>query len=117
MENKLVRAQKRKTKTRAKLPREGYRLAISRSNRYLFAQIIEQKTGRTVLGFHDYKLLTPAQAKDKSKTQRAEEFGAKFAAEVLKKKIEKVIFDRGPYRYHGRVKAFVEGTRKAGLKY
>lgn len=117
MESKAIRAKRRKTRTRSKLPGEGYRLSLSRSNRFLFAQVIEQKSGKTVLGFHDYKLLSPTETKGKTKVERAKEFGAKFAAEAKKKKINKVVFDRGPFRYHGRVKAFVEGTIKGGLEY
>lgn len=115
METKLKRAERRKNRVRTGLAKEGYRLSISRSNRFLFAQIIDQKTGKTILGLTDKKILP--EIKGKTKIQLAREFGNVFAQEVLKQKIKKVIFDRGQFRFHGRVKAFVEGTKAAGLEY
>ena len=110
-----VRAQKRKEKVRGRIPKEGFRLSIDRSNRYLFAQIIDQKSGKTVLGLSDKKLLEKTSAK--TKTERAREFGKKFALEIGKLKIKRIYFDRGPFRYHGRIKAFAEGVRQGGVEF
>lgn len=114
MEKRAVRLSKRQLRVRGKIPKEGYRLSVFRSNRYLFAQLIDQKSGQTILGFSDKKLLAPA-LKEKTKSEKAREFGEKFAQEVLKRKMKEIVFDRGPYRYHGRVRAFAEGLRKGGL--
>ncbi len=105
----------RKKRVRGKIFKEGYRLSISRSNRFLFAQIIEQKTGRTLFGLSDKKLLGDEDRKDKTKTEIAKIFGLKFGKEALAKKIKTVIFDRGSCKYHGRVKAFAEGAKEGGL--
>jgi large subunit ribosomal protein L18 len=99
------------------ISKDSYRLSVFRSNRYLFAQLISGASGKTVLGLSDKKLLTAAETKGKTKTARAEVFGTKFGAEALKRKIKKVVFDRGCYRYHGRIKAFADGARKAGLEF
>ncbi|RJR24970.1 50S ribosomal protein L18 [Candidatus Microgenomates bacterium] len=116
MENKRIRALKRKTRVRSKMPAEGFRLSVSRSNRYLFAQVIDQKSGKTVLGLSDKKI-EEKELKGKTKSEKAKVFGQKFAEETVKQKIKRVIFDRGPYRYHGRIKAFAEGVREGGLEY
>ncbi len=117
MENKKNRIIRREKRVRSRFPQEGYRLAVSRSNRYLFAQVIDQKTGKTVLGLADRKLLSLKEMEGKTKSERAKLFGEKLSQEVLKKKIDKVVFDRGACRYHGRIKALAEGLREGGLKF
>jgi large subunit ribosomal protein L18 len=113
MESKRLRAKRRQIGTRSRLAKEGFRLSVSRSNRYLFAQLIDQKTGKTLLGLSNRK--SALESKGKTKSARAQEFGEEFAKEVLKKKVKEIVFDRGAYQYHGRIKAFAEGLRKGGL--
>jgi large subunit ribosomal protein L18 len=115
MEDKKIRVQRRKAKVRGRIPKEGFRLSVDRSNRYLFAQIIDQKTGKTVLGLTDKKALEKADGK--TKVEKAKDFGEKFALETAKLKIKRVYFDRGPFRYHGRVKAFAEGVKQGGVEF
>ncbi|MGB9637189.1 MAG: 50S ribosomal protein L18 [Microgenomates group bacterium] len=111
---KIIRKQKR---VRGRIPREGYRLSVFRSNRFLFAQIIDNKTGKTILGLFEKKVLDNSETENKTKTERARLFGLKFAKEALAKKIKRVVFDRGQYRYHGRIKAFAEGAREGKLEF
>jgi len=107
------RVTRKKNRVRSKIFQGEYRLSVNRSSRFLFAQIIDQKNGKTILGRSDKKI---AEKDDKkTKTQKAEEFGLAFAKEAVDKKIKKVVFDRGACCYHGRVKAFAEGVRKGGL--
>lgn len=113
MENKRLRGKIRQLRVRSRMSKEGFRLSVSRSNRYLFAQLIDQKTGQTLLGLSDRQQSKKSQ--EKTKSARAQEFGEEFAKEALKKKAKKIIFDRGGYQYHGRIKAFAEGLRKGGL--
>lgn len=113
MESKIVRAQHRQSRVRGKFDKESYRLSVSRSNRYLFAQLIEPKSGKTIFGLNDKAALEAE--KKVTKSQRARKFGVKVAQEVLKRKKKEIVFDRGSYRYHGRVKAFAEGLREGGL--
>lgn len=93
-----------------------HRLAIYRSSRYLFAQIIETGTGKTIFGATDRKVLDEIKEK-KAKTERAKEFGIFFGKEAVQKGIKKIVFDRRKYHYHGRVKAFAEGAREGGLEF
>ena len=113
MADKHLTVKRRQLRVRSRMSKEGFRLSVSRSNRYLFAQLIDQKTGQTLLGLSDRQLALKGKAKTKS--TRAQEFGEEFAKEALKKKAKKIVFDRGAYQYHGRIKAFAEGLRKGGL--
>lgn len=94
-----------------------YRLFVCRSNRNLAAQIIDPDSGEIVFGAEDGKLLGKEEIKGKTKVQRAEEFGLKFAQAAKSKKVELVYFDRGDCLFHGRVKAFAQGARKGGLNF
>lgn len=91
-----------------------YKLSLTRSNRYLSAQVIEPKTGAVILGRSEK--VAPKEEK-KTKTEKARAFGVWFAKEAIKVKIKQVSFDRGGYHYHGRVKAFAEGAREGGLDF
>ena len=117
MEDKKERILRRQKRVRGKMPEEGYRLSLSRSNRFLFAQVIELGSGKTILGLSDKKMLDGKETGKKTKVERANLFGEKFAKEALEKKIKKVIFDRGACRFHGRVKAFAEGLKTGGLEF
>ncbi len=93
---------------------ERPRLSVFRSNKYNYAQLIDDQTGKVLVSASDQKLKS---TKKQKKTQNAYKVGELLGAEAKKKKIEKVVFDRGGYKYHGRVKAVAEGARKAGLKF
>lgn len=90
----------------------GVRVSVVRSNRFFSAQLIDLKTGKVIFGLIDYKVLGE-KAKGKTKTERANLFGTMFGEQVKKLKLDKLAFDRSGYRYHGRVKAFVEGLRSS----
>jgi large subunit ribosomal protein L18 len=89
------------------------RLSVFRSNRYISAQLFDDDRGITILTVSDKQ----AKALKGTKTERAEAVGKLFAERAKKKKVKSVIFDRGAYRFHGRVKAFAEGARAGGLKF
>ncbi len=93
---------------------EKPRFSVFRSNKYNYAQLINDQTGKVLASVSDQKLKS---TKKEKKTEKAYKVGELLAAEAKKKKIEKVVFDRGGYKYHGRVKAIAEGARKAGLKF
>lgn len=116
MENKSIRNKRKVTRVRSKFKKEGYRLTVKRSNKYLYAYIIDLKSGKTLLGGNEGKYIS--EIKDKMpKTQRAKVFGINFAKFVLENNIKKVVFDRGSYLYHGRVKNFADGAREGGLQF
>jgi large subunit ribosomal protein L18 len=116
MKNKVQRLARRKVSNRSRLPETGYRLLLSRSSKYLFAQVIDLETGKTLLGLPDKVFLSEKKEK-LTKTDRAGAFGELFAKKALEIKIKKVVFDRGGHLYHGRVKAFAQGARKGGLEF
>ncbi len=89
------------------------RLCVFRSHTATYAQIIDDSKGKTVLSAHDSML--SASQKKANKSERAELVGKLIADRAQKAGIRKVLFDRGGYRYNGRVKAFAEGARKGGL--
>jgi large subunit ribosomal protein L18 len=86
------------------------RLSVFRSNKYIYAQIIDDKTGKTLVSADEKEI-----SEKMNKTQKAEAVGKNIAKVALKKKITKVIFDKGSYAYHGRIKALAEGARLGGL--
>jgi large subunit ribosomal protein L18 len=90
------------------------RLCVYRSNKHIFAQVIDDSTGATVFGVSDINIKS---AKGKTKTDLAVEVGKMVAQAAKAKKIDKVVFDRGGRLYHGRVKALAEGAREGGLKF
>ncbi|MFA5013784.1 MAG: 50S ribosomal protein L18 [Candidatus Paceibacterota bacterium] len=89
------------------------RLCVFRSNNHIYAQLIDDNKKITILGVKDTEL----GAGKKNKVAAAREVGLLVAKKAAEKKISEVIFDRGGYRYHGRVKALAEGAREGGLKF
>lgn len=87
------------------------RLAVFRSAKHIYAQIIDDSSGKTLVSQSDAKV------KGMIKSDRAYEVGKKLATEALKKKIKEVVFDRGGFLYHGRVLKLAEGAREGGLKF
>lgn len=91
------------------------RLSVFRSNKEIYAQIIDDTTGKT---------LAAASSRDKAlgdvkgtKSEIAAAVGKALGEKALKAGIETVAFDRGGYRYHGRVKSLADGAREGGLKF
>jgi large subunit ribosomal protein L18 len=89
------------------------RLSVFRSNQHIWAQIIDDKHGKTLVSISS-KTIKDIKG---TKTQQAEKVGEQIATLALAKKIINIRFDRGNYRYHGRVKALAEGARLGGLKF
>jgi large subunit ribosomal protein L18 len=92
---------------------ERPRLVVFRSNRGIFAQLVDDASGRT-LAAAGWTALGAAKG---SKTDQAAQVGKALAAEAKKAGIERCVFDRGGYLYHGRVKALAEGAREGGLQF
>jgi len=109
----------RKRRTRAKMAKrpDRPRLTVFRSNKHIFAQIIDDSKGITLVALSDSHLVKGNKAIEGTKVAIAGRVGEELAKKALTKKISKVIFDRGAYRYHGRVKALAEGARKGGLEF
>jgi len=92
---------------------ERPRLAVFRSNRGVFAQVIDDSTGKTLAGAGWVGL----KSFKGDKSAQAREVGKAVAEAAKKAGIESVVFDRGGYLYHGRVKALADGAREGGLKF
>jgi large subunit ribosomal protein L18 len=92
---------------------ERPRLAVFRSARHIYAQIIDDLAQKTLLSISDKQATTE---KGKKKDM-AKLVGAAVAKKCLEKGIDKVVFDRAGYKYHGRVSALADGAREAGLKF
>jgi large subunit ribosomal protein L18 len=93
---------------------ERPRLAVFRSNKGIYAQVIDDGSARTLASSSWAQL--PKSFKG-TKTEQAAEVGKRLAANAKKAGVEAVVFDRGGYLYHGRVKALADGAREGGLKF
>lgn len=93
------------------------RLAISRSLRNLNAQVIDDIAGKTILSLSTLDAEFKKASKTGGNVKSASVLGELVAKKVLEKGITTVVFDRGGYLYHGRIKAFADSARKAGLKF
>ncbi len=91
------------------------RLAVFRANQHIYAQIIDDQIGKTLVSASSAEL--KAGAKQTKKTEKSAQVGELVAKKALEKNISEVVFDRGGYQYHGRVKALAEAARSAGLKF
>ncbi len=107
-------------RVRAKLfgTAERPRLSVSRSLNRIYAQLIDDEKGKTIVAADNIGIESAKGPSGmKSKMLAAYNTGLAVAGKAKEKGIEKVIFDRGGYAYHGRVKALAEGAKKGGLKF
>jgi large subunit ribosomal protein L18 len=93
---------------------ERPRLMVFRSNRGIFAQLVDDDAGKTLASASWLQL--PKSFKG-DKTEQAAEVGKQLAAAAKQAGVETVVFDRGGYLYHGRVKALADGAREGGLQF
>jgi len=127
---KQEKRQRRHLRIRAKIKgtAEVPRLCVFRSNRHIYAQLIDDEKGKTMLAVSDLNLKKELSSKKEekgrkggemglTKTALAHEVGLLLSKKAKEKNISKVCFDRGGYKYHGRVKALAEGAREGGLKF
>ena len=94
------------------------RLSVRRSLKHIEAQIIDDTTGRSLFGMSsNSKACREGLSGIRGKSARGREVGRLLAVKALDAGIQSVVFDRGGYLYHGRVKALAEGAREGGLKF
>jgi large subunit ribosomal protein L18 len=86
------------------------RLTVHRSNKSMFMQVVDDQTGKTLAATSTVTI------EKGTKTEKTTAAATKLAQELKKQKISKIVFDRGGYRYHGRVKAVAEAMREQGLE-
>ena len=107
-------AARRKQRTRTRLKKVGggrARLTVFRSDKNIYAQVIDDAEGKTLASASSIK------AKKGSNTEAAAAVGKAVAEAAIKAGVKDVVFDRGSYIYHGRVKALADAAREAGLKF
>jgi large subunit ribosomal protein L18 len=118
MKKILSANQKRSMRTRATLKRVGkgkLRLSVFRSSKNISAQIIDDSKGITLASASS--LEADIRGKDGAKSEIATFVGETVAKRAIEKGVKEVMFDRGPYLFHGRVKALAEAARAAGLQF
>ncbi len=93
------------------------RLCVFRSLRQIYAQVIDDTTGCTLASAASNEAAVGAGAKDSGKVSLSQAVGKLVAERALAKGISQVVFDRGGYKYHGRVKALAEASREGGLEF
>ncbi|MEL6650233.1 MAG: 50S ribosomal protein L18 [Bacteroidota bacterium] len=112
----LRRVQIRKRlRSKLKGTTEKPRLSVFRSNKEIYAQIIDDTEGKTLVSCSSR--VKDLNLQPLSKTEQSREVGKKLAELAKANGVEVVVFDRGGYRYHGRVKALAEGAREGGLNF
>jgi large subunit ribosomal protein L18 len=110
-----ARRLKRRRRVRAKVrgSAERPRISVFRSNRGIFAQLIDDDSGRTLASVN----WTESDLRSLKPMEQASKAGALLAERAKSAGVETAVFDRGGYQYHGRVKALAEGAREGGLRF
>lgn len=111
-----TRKQRRIKKVRSKIKGTDLRprLSVFRSNRFFYAQIIDDLNAKTLVSVGPKDLASKNETKI-NRTQQAMELGEIIGKKAIEAKIKGVVFDRRSYQYHGRVAAFAQGVKKSGL--
>ena len=111
--NQLIKRSKRIRKKLKKVNTNRFRLSIFRSAKNISAQIIDVKNNKTLISATSVS----KKNKDKKKSEKSTDVAQILVKKALEKKITNVYFDRGGYRFHGRIKSFAEAIRKGGLRF
>jgi large subunit ribosomal protein L18 len=96
---------------------ERPRLAVFRSQAHIYAQVIDDGTGRTVCSASSLDETLKKDAKRGANVAAAKAVGSLIATRAKEKGVEAVVFDRGGFQYHGRIKALADAAREGGLKF
>lgn len=116
---KITGRERRKLRIRRRISgsEERPRLSVFRSGRHIYAQVVLDGEGRTLAAASTLSRDLKGTLGEDNKSDAARKVGALIAKICLEKKIDKVVFDRNGYLYHGRIKALAEAAREAGLKF
>ncbi len=119
MIDKISERKKRALRIRKKISgsSERPRLSVRRSLKHIYAQIIDDSNGKSLLQIGSTNKDLAKKASEKNKTDVSRLVGEMIAEKAKEKGIEKVVFDRKGYTYHGRIKALAEAARKKGLQF
>ncbi|MBL95570.1 MAG: 50S ribosomal protein L18 [Alphaproteobacteria bacterium MarineAlpha3_Bin5] len=111
---------RRAFRTRGKLKKaspDRPRLSVFRSGRHIYAQLIDDKIGATLVAASTLEKEMRSKLKSSSNKAAATEVGSLLAKRALEQDLKDIVFDRGGYKYHGRVKALADAARAGGLKF
>lgn len=116
---KITGRERRKLRIRSRISGSGERprLSVFRSGKHIYAQVVLDGEGRTLAAASTLSRDLKGTLGEDNKSDAARKVGALIAKICLEKKIDKVVFDRNGYLYHGRIKALAEAAREAGLKF
>ena len=119
IDKKIYQRQRRKRRVRGKVngTAERPRLTVFRSNKNIYAQIIDDTTGRTLAAASTLDKDIKAKIKNGATAEAAATIGKLIAERGTKAGVAEVVFDRGAYIYHGRVKALADAAREGGLQF
>jgi large subunit ribosomal protein L18 len=119
MPTRITPRQSRKDRIRKKISgtSERPRLTVYKSLKHLYAQIVDDTTGRTLAAAATTSKALRGEVKEDDKTAAAKKVGTALARAALDKGIKKVVFDRNGFDYHGRVEAVAAAAREAGLEF
>jgi large subunit ribosomal protein L18 len=115
--NKYKKLKRDAIRGRIKGTDERPRLSVYRSNENIYAQIIDDTTSETLVSCSTLERSIKVAIQNGRSSQAARMIGEKLAERSLKKNITKILFDKGPYLYHGRIKALADGARSGGLNF
>jgi large subunit ribosomal protein L18 len=114
------RSERRKGRVRGALRRAAHgrkRLSVFRSSKHIYAQVIDDDAGTTVVSASSIEKPTRESQKTGASVEAAKAVGKLIAERAQEKGVKEVIFDRGSYLYHGRIKALAEAARESGLSF
>lgn len=117
---RLVSRERRHLRIRQKVRggSECPRLVVYRSNKHVYAQIVDDMAGKTIVGVCGSSKAVADRVKgDTESFAESRVVGEEIAKRALEKGVSKIVFDRAGYRYHGRIKALADAARKAGLQF
>ena len=119
MAMQIVGRERRKLRIRRRISgtQERPRLTVFRSAKHIYAQVVDDAAGTTLAHASTLSKDLKVAANDATKSDAAKQVGAAIAKALLAKGIDKVVFDRNGYLYHGRVRALADAAREAGLKF
>lgn len=115
--NELRKIRHRRVRKKVFGTPERPRLSVYKSLKYIYAQIIDDTVGHTLVAASSLEPAIKEQLKNGSNIEAAKKVGELIAKRALEKGIEKVVFDRGGYIYHGKVKELADAARAAGLQF
>jgi large subunit ribosomal protein L18 len=115
----IVGRERRKLRIRRKISGspERPRLTVFRSSKHIYAQVVDDQAGSTIAHASTLTREVRAAVEEATKSDAAKQVGAAIAKLLLSKGIDKVVFDRNGYLYHGRIRALADAAREAGLKF